>query len=374
MKNYYVSFAFTFLCVGLAAYWGQHSGMGLWPALWLVTVLGVLEVSLSFDNAVVNAAVLKTMNPFWQKMFLTIGILVAVFGMRLVFPIVIVAVMTGMGTMEVIDLALNAPEQYGQVLTNAYPMIASFGGAFLLMVFLDFALDEERDIHWLGNFERKMGQIGKLESSEIVIALAVVIATASSMPGELQYKVMLSGVSGIILFVIISSLDGLFEQEVEHEGDGAHSVDSAHSADKAHSADTAHSAGSASGGGTAQVVARNGAMAFLYLEVLDASFSFDGVIGAFAITRDVVIIMLGLAIGAMFVRSMTVDLVRRGTLDEFIFLEHGAMYAIGVLACIMFIGTQVHVPEVLTWFIGVAFIGASLWSSIRHRRKIKAEL
>ncbi|MFO0005646.1 MAG: DUF475 domain-containing protein, partial [bacterium] len=100
---------------------------------------------------------------------------------------------------------------------------------------------------------------------------------------------------------------------------------------------------------------RSGIAAFLYLEVLDASFSFDGVIGAFAITRDVVIIMLGLAIGAMFVRSMTVYLVNKGTLDRFVFLEHGAHYAIGVLAVIMLIGTVQHVPEVLTGFIGIAF-------------------
>lgn len=65
---------------------------------------------------------------------------------------------------------------------------------------------------------------------------------------------------------------------------------------------------------------------FLYLEVLDASFSFDGVIGAFAITSDVVVIMLGLAIGAMFVRSMTIYLVEKGTLEAYIYLEHGAHY------------------------------------------------
>ncbi len=348
MKHYSFSFAFTILCLSIAIYWGYHSGLGIWPALWLTVVLGVLEVSLSFDNAVVNATVLKTMDQFWQKMFLTIGILIAVFGMRLVFPILIVAVMTGMGTMEVIGLALKEPDRYGEVLTSAYPMIASFGGAFLLMVFLAFALDEERDTHWLGTFERRMGQIGKLESAEIVIALGVVIATALSMPEPLQFKVLLSGAAGIILFVIISSLDGLFKPELEHEDN--------------------NSKGTA-GTDVAQVVARNGAMGFLYLEILDASFSFDGVIGAFAITRDVVIIMLGLAIGAMFVRSMTIDLVRRGTLDEFIYLEHGAMYAIGVLACIMFLGTQMHVPEVLTGFIGVGLIGASLWSSVLHRRK-----
>ena len=79
--------------------------------------------------------------------------------------------------------------------------------------------------------------------------------------------------------------------------------------------------------------------------------------------------MLGLAIGAMFVRSMTVYLVNRGTLNEYIYLEHGAHYAIGALAAIMLLGTRVHVPEVITGLIGVGFIGAAVWSSLRHRKK-----
>jgi uncharacterized protein len=345
MKQYRFSLVFTLVCLGLAGYWGQKSGMGILPALWIVFVLGLLEISLSFDNAVVNASVLKTMDAFWQKMFLTIGILIAVFGMRLVFPIVIVAVMTGLSSMEVIDLALNDADRYGEVLTSAYPMIAAFGGAFLLMVFFDFAFDAERKIHWLKAIERPMAALGKLESLEIVLALGIVIVTAFAMPEATRFDVLLSGVAGIILFVAISSLDGLFELATGHP-----------------------TPSEGSSGDTAKAVARNGFVGFMYLEVLDASFSFDGVIGAFAITRDVVIIMLGLAIGAIFVRSITIDLVKRDALDQYIYLEHGAMYAIGVLAVIMFIGTQVHVPEVLTGCIGAAFIGAAFYSSLRHRR------
>jgi len=120
------------------------------------------------------------------------------------------------------------------------------------------------------------------------------------------------------------------------------------------------------------MVKRGGIGGFLYLEVLDASFSFDGVIGAFAITSDVVIIMLGLAIGAMFVRSMTVFLVHKGTLDEFVYLEHGAHYAIGILAVIMLASMKFHIPEIFTGLIGVAFILASLWSSVQHRKKQEA--
>jgi len=117
------------------------------------------------------------------------------------------------------------------------------------------------------------------------------------------------------------------------------------------------------------VVKRGSIGGFLYLEVLDASFSFDGVIGAFAITSDVVIIMLGLAIGAMFVRSMTVFLVHKGTLEEFVFLEHGAHYAIGILALIMLASVKFHISEWFTGLSGVLFIGLSLWSSVRYRRE-----
>lgn len=345
MRYYSFSLLFSAICFILAGYWGYHSELGLWTALWITLVLGLLEVSLSFDNAVVNASVLKTMDEFWQKMFLTVGILIAVFGMRLVFPIAIVAVVTGLGLMDVINLALNHPARYSEVLTSAYPMIAAFGGAFLLMVFLEFAFDREREVHWLGTFEQRLSALGRLKSLEVVVALSVVAVTAFTMPEDLQFNVLLSGVAGTILFVLISSLDGLFKM--------AEGVDEA--------------AQDASGKLT-RTAARNGAAGFLYLEVLDASFSFDGVIGAFAITRDVVIIMLGLAIGAIFVRSMTIDLVRRDTLDRYIYLKHGAMYAIGVLAVIMFVGTQFHVPEVLTGGLGATFIGAAFYSSRRYRQ------
>jgi hypothetical protein len=85
-----------------------------------------------------------------------------------------------------------------------------------------------------------------------------------------------------------------------------------------------------------------------------------------------VIIMLGLAIGAMFVRSMTIYLVKQGTLDKFLYLEHGAHYAIGILAAIMLASMKYHVPEIFTGLIGVAFIAASVWSSLRHRKQEQA--
>jgi len=335
MRDFRFSFVVTAACLIAAFFWGQASGMGAWAAVWLAIVLGVLEVSLSFDNAVVNASVLKEMDEFWRKMFLTIGILVAVFGMRLVFPIVIVAVATDMSVGPVIEMALRQPEKYSEALTANYPAIASFGGIFLWLVFLNFLFDEERELHWLGVVERKLAAVGKVDNVAIVVSLLALFSTQWFLPESMHLSVLVAGLAGVTLYIMVDGLDSLFEQ--------------------------------ASGHGTGPAK-RSGVAAFMYLEVLDASFSFDGVIGAFAITRDVVIIMLGLAIGAMFVRSMTVYLVHKGTLDEYVYLEHGAHYAIGVLAVIMFVGIVVHVPEVLTGVIGVAFIAASLFSSIRHKR------
>lgn len=337
MKEFRVSFLVSALCMGVAGWWGTQHSMGLWTALWLVTVLAVLEVSLSFDNAVVNASVLKDMSEFWRQAFLTIGILVAVFGMRLVFPIVIVSFSGGISTVETMQMALNKPDQYSQVLTDAYPVISAFGGMFLLLVFLNFLFDINKETHWLGAFEERLTKLAKFSEISVFIALCAIFSTRWWVPEAEQSRVFVAGVMGVLLYLAVDAVGALFENE--EEGDAA-----------------------------VKTIQRSGFASFLYLEVLDASFSFDGVIGAFAITKDVVIIMLGLAIGAMFVRSMTVYLVHRGTLSEYIYLEHGAHYAIGALAAIMLLGTRVHVPEVVTGLIGVAFIGAAVWSSLLHRK------
>ena len=338
MKEFRISFLVTALCVGIAGWWGTQHSMGLWTALWLVTVLAVLEVSLSFDNAVVNAGVLKDMSEFWRQAFLTIGILVAVFGMRLVCPIVIVSFSGGISTVETMEMALNNPTQYSKVLTDAYPVISAFGGMFLLLVFLNFLFDSNKETHWLGALEERLTKLAKFSEISVFIALCAIFSTRWWVPEAEQSRVFVAGVMGVLLYLAVDAVGALFENE--EEGDAA-----------------------------VKTIQRSGFASFLYLEVLDASFSFDGVIGAFAITKDVVIIMLGLAIGAMFVRSMTVYLVNRGTLNEYIYLEHGAHYAIGALALIMLLGTTVHVSEVITGLIGVGFIGASVWSSLRHRKK-----
>lgn len=343
MKHFRISFIVTVILLGLAGWWGYTlNGMtGAFQALLIASILAVMEVSLSFDNAVVNASVLRTWNPFWQKLFLTVGIIVAVFGMRLVFPILIVSVATGLGTVDVMNMALNTPEEYSKHLTANHAQIAAFGGSFLLLVFLNFFFDEEKELHWLGWIEEKFGKHGN-ETLSTLVALLAVYGCMTLVPEAQKLSVLMAGLAGIAIYLGVTFLSGLLEEKEHDPVIG-----------------TAIKRGSIGG--------------FLYLEVLDASFSFDGVIGAFAITKDVVIIMLGLAIGAMFVRSMTVFLVHKGTLEEYVYLEHGAHYAIGILALIMLASVQFHISEWFTGLSGVAFIGLSLWSSIRHKRQFETQ-
>ena len=282
MKHFRISFVVTFLCLGAASWWGySHSGWsGALTALGVATILGIMEVSLSFDNAVVNASVLKTWDEFWQKLFLGVGIIVAVFGMRLLFPLVIVAQAADLGMLEVWNLALSDPKAYSAHLTAHHAEVAAFGGMFLLLVFLNFLLDDKKEMHWLGHVEEKIGSLGKVSSISVMIAIGALMGSLSLVPEAQKMVVLIAGMWGILIYVGVDTLSSLLEKE-ESEGK------------------------------VGDLVKRGGIGAFLYLEVLNASFSFDGVIGAFAITNDVVIIMLGLAIGAMFVRSMTVYLSRR---------------------------------------------------------------
>lgn len=326
-------------------------------ALFLLIVLGILEVSLSFDNAVINATVLQRMSLFWQRIFLTLGVLVAVFGMRLVFPLLIVYFASGLGPFEALDLALNPPTDgaayfpdgspsYETLITDAHPQIAAFGGMFLLMLFLDFIL-EEREITWLSWIERPLARIGRLDQLSVVAALGALVLAATQLadPDNLS-TVLLAGALGILTYLVINGLGNLFQVD-EAEGPSA----------------------------LAKATGKAGFFLFLYLEVLDATFSFDGVIGAFAITSDPIIIALGLGfIGAMFVRSITIYLVRKGTLSEYVYLEHGAHWAIGALAMILIVSVgHLHIPEAVTGLIGIVLIGLAYLSSVVRNRRSSTE-
>ena len=317
-------------------------------------VLAILEVSLSFDNAVVNAKYLKKMTPLWQKLFLTVGILIAVVGMRLVFPIVIVAVTADLGFAQVIDLALNDGAAYGEELEAAKPSIYAFGGTFLMMIFLDWVFGD-KDVRWLRPIEAVFEKVGRFGQLSVLVAGLLILVGASVTEQSDSRTVLFSGLVGLLTYLAVSGLDTFFDDKLDDGDDEGVQV--------------VHT-----GPGVAvQTAGKAGLSTFLYLEVLDASFSFDGVIGAFAISTNILVIAAGLGIGAIFVRSMTVYLVREGTLAQYRYLEHGAHWAIGGLALILFLELGIHVPEAITGLIGVALIIASLVSSVAANRREAAE-
>ncbi|RKF23212.1 DUF475 domain-containing protein [Altericroceibacterium spongiae] len=334
------SIIFTIVCMGLAAWYGYASTGNIentLQILWIVAVLSVLEISLSFDNAVVNATVLENMDEIWQKRFLTWGMAIAVFGMRVIFPLSIVAIAAGLGPVETIHLSLNQPDEYERIVSSAHVGIAGFGGAFLAMVGLKFFFDGEKDIHWINWLESRLARFSAIPSAEIAFLLLAIWGISHLLPEAEALSFVIAGMLGIVTFIAVEAIGTVLQLREE--------------------------AAKARG-----EVIRSGLGGFLYLQVLDSSFSFDGVIGAFALSNNMIVIALGLSIGAMFVRSMTIMLVKKGTLAEYRYLEHGAFWAIIALGAIMLLSAHFHIPETVTGLIGATLIGISLWWSIRHNK------
>lgn len=337
----------TVLGVALAAFIGWEytgTGAGALSFLLIAAILAVLEISLSFDNAIVNANKLKDMTPAWQRRFLTWGILIAVFGMRLLFPLLIVVIAAGIGPWAAVQLAATQPEQYAHIMHESHLPIAAFGGAFLMLVALSFFFDQSKDVHWIGKLERSLRAMGSVRGMEVGFVLVIILLFVGLLPVRDEKLFMFAAMWGIVTFLGVDGLGHVLDRW------GARATSAA---------------------------AQGGLGAFLYLEVLDASFSFDGVIGAFALTQNLFLIAIGLGIGAMYVRAMTVMLVERGTLAEFRYLEHGAFWSILVLSIIMFGQTMWQIPEAVTGLLGAGFIAMAFASSLiwnkRHRNNSEGE-
>lgn len=341
LKHFRISILFTLACLALGTWYGwSESGTlaGALKVLWIVTVLAVLEVSLSFDNAVVNASVLEGMDELWRKRFLTWGMIFAVYGMYVFFPLAIVAVAARIGPIEAFNLSLSHPAQYETIMHDAHPGIAGFGGAFLLLVGLKFFFDADKEVHWIHLVEQQLTRLGVLPMIETVVVLLTLWLVGTYLPPEQKWTYLIAGILGIATFLAVHALGKALELREERLK-------------------------------AAGAMVRSGFGAFLYLNVLDATFSFDGVIGAFALSNNMIVIALGLSIGAMFVRSLTLLMVQQGTLSEYRYLEHGAFWAIIALGVIMLVSARWEVPDAVTGLIGAVLIVASVGWSIRHRRQ-----
>lgn len=340
MAHHKGSLIFTVITMILGFGYGMYLFGNITQALGIVFimgVLGVLEVSLSFDNAIVNAKTLEKMTPEWQHRFITWGMIIAVFGMRIVFPVLIVAIVSGLSMVDATLLAVNDHTKYSEILQSSHSLIAGFGGAFLFLVAFEFFFDAEKDVHWIHSIETKLVKLGARQSVGIVLTVGLLYTFYTYLPEGEALKFFVAGIAGIITHEIVKLIGDLMNSEDETENNAT------------------------------VVVAKNGLASFLYLEVLDASFSFDGVLGALVISTNIFIIAGGLAIGAMAVRSLTIQLVETKVLNKYLYLEHSAFYAIGCLATIMFTSTMIHIPELITGLLSVSFIIAGYISSIRNK-------
>ncbi len=309
-------------------------------ALALTVVLTLLETTFSADNAVVNSKVLVTMSPIWQRLFMTVGIFIAVFVVRFALPIFIVMATASLGFSEVLNLALNHPDEYADALEESEAVINAFGGTFLLMIAFSYFIDYQKQTHWLGFLERYLGKLGRFDNLTVFVMLLASIVIYFTVDPEHHATVLIASISAMALHIglqLISAAMGGAEKHTK----------------------------------TVRKVGLAAFAAFLYLEVLDASFSLDGVIGAFALTNSVVIIMAGLGAGAVWVRAMTIHLVRSNALKKYVFLEHGAHWAIAFLGGVMMLKLyHIELPE---WFVGsfgIIFIGAAIWWSKRHAKQL----
>ena len=334
-KHFYGSIIISILVIIMCSYYSSN----ILETIYLVVILALLEISLSFDNAVVNAKVLSKMTPVWQLIFIWIGLPIAVFGMRLVFPILLVSITTHLSFINVIHFAMNNPNEYSKALNGALPIISAFSASFLLMVSLRFFLTNRSRVVWCNFIEESLfiKKISNIKGASLVIIMAIGILTTllTEIYLSLGKNIAISFALGVIIHEILHITNLFLDSEKKD-------ISSTFKA---------------------------GLIGFLYLEVLDASFSFDGVIGAFAITTDIFIIMAGLGIGALFVRSMTIFFVKQKTLSKFVFLEHGAHYAIGVLGIIMLLKLIIHVPEWITGGLGISIITLSVLHSLKHNKK-----
>lgn len=335
------SFIFTILGLVLAYIWVHimHPGQEI-GALFIVLVLSILEISLSFDNAVVNATKLEKMSPLWQHRFLTWGILIAVFGMRFLFPILVVSIFSHLNMLEVVNMALNDAQKYAHYLHISHPPIITFGASFLIMLFFSYFFNQEKEVHWLSFIEKSLAHLGAIKGLNVTLTLLLLYFFQHFLPEQNKYETFVAGIFGIVVYLLIEGVSSALESH----------------ADNSNTKCPPHYS-----------LTNSCFINFLYLELIDASFSLDGVLGAFALSKDILIITIGLSIGAMFVRSLTIMLVEKKTLKQYIYLEHGAHFAIGALAIIMFISSFKEVSEIVTGFVGIIFILASFVSSVRHQ-------
>ena len=277
-------------------------------AMMLVTIFGLclFEVVSSIDNAVINAEVLSTMGQKARKWFLRWGILIAVFVVRGLLPWLILWLSSpGLGPIEALTMSFSNDPKVAEIVARSAPLLLTGGGVFLVLLFLHWLFLEDKNFGLPG--ERFLSKQGAWFYAVASIFLLALVGHYLNVGPSLGF----AAVVGSTAFFITHG----FKQNAEAQEEKL------------------------MGGSGLSDISK-----LLYLEAIDTTFSIDGVLGAFAFTFSVPLIILGNGLGALVVRWITVSNVER--IKNYPFLKNGAMYSIAVLGCVMLAeGAGVHVPE-----------------------------
>jgi hypothetical protein len=309
--------------------------MGILSVIFIVLGLCIFEVVSSIDNAVINAEVLGTMSPKGRKWFLIYGIIFAVFFVRGLLPWLIVWVTNpSLGPIGALTATFSNDPRILASIEHSTPILMLGGGVFLLFLFL----------HWLFIEDKQLG-----------------------LPTEgffLKHGVWFYAVASVILVVIVA---------FAFQSDAALALSAVIGSSAFFITDGFKKNASAN---EQKLLSNQSAMSdlskILYLEIIDATFSIDGVLGAFAFTMSVPLILLGNGIGALVVRQLTIGNI--DTIKKYVFLKNGAMYSIFCLGIVMILeGFHVEVPEFVSPLLTLSVIAFFFVKSVFYAKKGNSE-
>lgn len=291
--------------------------MDLLTIVLVVSGLVLFETVTSVDNAIINAQVLSTMGQKARRWFLLWGMISSVFLVRGLLPWVIVwAINPSLGPMGALTAALSSDPAVISAIDNAAPILLSGGGVFLIFLFFHWLFLEPK--HFGLRVERFFYSQGVWFYAVVSVVLAVAVWFALPINPLMAFGVV---VGSTVFFITHGFKENAKEQEEK-----------------------------------LLTVSRSDVSKIFYLEVIDATFSIDGVIGAFAFTLVVPLILLGNGIGAIVVRQLTVSNIDR--IKKYLYLKNGAMYSILILGTIMLLDSfGFHIPSWLSPIVTAGVVG-----------------
>ncbi len=299
----------------------------------LVIILGlvVFEIVSSVDNAIVNAHVLKTMSVKWRKIFLVWGIFTAVFLIRGLLPLTVVWLsVPEIGFMGALRSVIDSPPEIAELIEARKGIILIGAGVFLLLLYLYWLFLEKKEPFFVSDkFVKPHHGVWFYACAALLLVTLLYLARSS-------WQVMLAAAIGYALFFI---MQGFRDQATKQE--------------------EALQQGGAGLGDFSKLI---------FLEVLDASFSFDGVMGAFAFTTSIPLIFIGNGIGALVVRQLTIKGIEK--VSQYKWLKNGAMTSIGVLGLFMIMKSfGLYVPEYLPTLTTIGLVGLAFWKSCQFLKQ-----